>query len=190
MSLVDKEKQAIKFIKNIPKENTQIAFSGGKDSIVLYYLCKEAGVDFPVIYGNTTIDPVGTKELIRNYYPDVEILNPKKSFFKLVEEKGLPTRVGRFCCEHLKERYGIGKNNIEGIRWEESNSRKKYEPEQCDTRKWMKGAKHYYPIINFTTKDVWSVINKNGLKTLPYYHEPYNWKRHGCVGCPLASPKQ
>ena len=81
MSLVDKEKQAIKFIKNIPKENTQIAFSGGKDSIVLYHLCKDAGVDFPIIYGNTTIDPVGTKKLIREHYSDVVILNPEKSFF-------------------------------------------------------------------------------------------------------------
>ena len=187
MNKIDK---AIKFIQSIPTKNTQVAFSGGKDSIVLYHLCKLAEIDVPIIYGNTTIDPVGTKQLIREHYPDVKILNPEKSFFKLVEEKGLPTRVGRFCCQHLKENYGIGKNNIEGVRWEESSKRAKYDPEQCDTRSWMKGAKHYYPIIDFTEKDVWKIIKDNNLKTLPYYHEPYNWKRHGCVGCPLAGGKQ
>lgn len=144
----------------------------------------------PIIYGNTTIDPVGTKKLIRENYSDIKIINPEKSFFQLVADKGLPTRVGRFCCEHLKERYGIGKNNLEGVRWEESSKRAKYEPEQCDSRKWMKGAKHYYPIIDFTEKEVWQIIKSNNLKTLPYYHSPYNWTRHGCVGCPLASGSQ
>lgn len=190
MSLLKKEKRAIRFINNIPKENTQLAFSGGKDSIVLYYLLKLSNLDIPIIYGNTTIDPPGTKKLINDYYSDVNILNPKKSYFKLIEQKGLPTRVGRFCCEHLKERYGIGKNNIEGIRSGESNKRKLYEPEQCDTRKWMKGAKHYYPILDFTEREVWHIIKSNNLKTLPYYYMPYNFKRHGCVGCPLTTKHQ
>ena len=190
MSLLSKEKQIIKFIKNIPVENTQNCFSCGKDSIVLWYFIKMANVNIPSIYGNTTIDPIGAKKLIKEHYSDVKILQPKTNFFKLVAETGLPTRVGRFCCQHLKEFHGIGKNNIEGIRREEGSKRAKYEPIQCDTRKWMKGAQHYYPIIDLTTREIWKIINDNNLTTLPYYHAPYNWKRHGCVGCPLASPKQ
>jgi phosphoadenosine phosphosulfate reductase len=190
MKLEEKISRAVVFMQSIPKENTQVAFSGGKDSIALYHIHKLSGMNFPIRYSNTTIDPPGTMSFIRRNYPDVEIINPKKSFYKLIEERGLPTRVGRFCCQELKENYGIGKNNIEGVRWQEGSKRSKYEPEQCDTRTWMKGAKHYYPIINFTERDVWAVINQNNLKTLPYYHAPYNWKRHGCVGCPLATKKQ
>lgn len=190
MSLLEKENQAIKFIKSVPTENAQIAFSGGKDSIVLYYLAKQANVDVQIIYGNTTIDPVGTKRLIREHYPDVKILTPPKGFFQLVAEKGLPTRVGRFCCQHLKERYGIGMRNIEGVRREESSKRKIYEPEMCDQRTEMKGAKHYFPILDFSSKEIWQIIKSNDLQTLPYYYPPYNWSRHGCVGCPLASGKQ
>ena len=143
MSLYKKEKSAIEFIKKIPVENTQVAFSMGKDSVVLYYLIKQAGINVPIIYRNTTIDPAGTISIIKNYYSDVIISNPNNSFYKLIENRGLPTRVGRFCCQELKEIIGVGKNNIEGIRWDESDSRKKYEPEQCDTRSWMKKAKHF-----------------------------------------------
>lgn len=187
---LEKEKKIIKFINNIPIENTQVAFSGGKDSIVLYYFCKLANIDVPYIYGNTTIDPKGTIKMIKTHYNDVHILQPKNSYYKLIENRGLPTRVGRFCCQELKEIYGIGKNNIEGVRWEESSKRNKYEPIQCDSRAWMKNAKHYYPIIDLTENDIWQIIKTNNLPYLPYYDEPYNWKRHGCVGCPLSGGKQ
>ena len=167
------------------------AFSGGKDSIVIYDLCKKSGVPIQYIYSNTTIDPPGHISFIRKNYPDVEILQPKASFFKLIELRGLPTRQTRFCCQALKEYYGNNANIIEGLRIDEGIKRGKRlkdlkEPSQCDTR--VKGKQHIYPILNWMEKDVWEYIHKNNL----VYSELYDkgFKRLGCVGCPLAQQKE
>lgn len=189
--MTTKTEQAIRFLKQIPEgEDLFFAHSGGKDSVVCYDLIKRAGIKCSYKYNNTTIDPPKTIQFLKTNYPDVQIVNPPKSFFKLIEERGLPTRVGRFCCDELKERSGIGKRIIEGVRAAESTTRKQYEPEQCDTRKKMKGAKHYFPILNWSDKEVWQYIRENNIPYMIYYDSPYNFKRHGCVGCPLAGGKQ
>ncbi|MDB0761567.1 phosphoadenosine phosphosulfate reductase family protein [Phocaeicola vulgatus] len=101
-----------------------LGFSGGKDSVVILDLAERAGIKYNAIYANTTVDPPGTISFIKRHYPQVRIIHPEKSFFQLVEEKGLPSRLRRFCCERLKERYGIGKRSIEGMRAAESRNRK------------------------------------------------------------------
>ena len=186
-----KEQQSIDFLRSIYQDKPlNLGFSGGKDSVVILDLAERAGIVYDAIYANTTVDPPGTINFIKKNYPQVQIMHPKKSFFKLIEEKGFPSRLRRFCCEELKERYGIGKRSIEGMRVSESRNRKDYEPEQCDTRKWMKGAKHILPILTWSEEDVWSYIRKYGLPYSKYYDAPYNLSRHGCVGCPLCNYKQ
>lgn len=184
-------KRSIDLIQKLQtNEIYNLGFSGGKDSIVLLDLAKRSQVPFNAVYSNTTMDPPGTINFIRENYPEVKIVNPKESFFKLVARKGLPSRQRRWCCEILKENYGIGKRNLEGMRWEESSKRSVYEPEQCDVRKKMKGATHVLPILHWTESQIWGYIHKQKLPYMKYYDAPYNFKRHGCVGCPLASKKQ
>ena len=188
---MDKIQQSIDFLRKLETDEPFcLGFSGGKDSVVILDLAKRAGVRFTATYANTTVDPPGTISFIKNNYPQVVIRHPEKSFFQLVSEKGFPSRMRRFCCEKLKERYGIGKRTIEGMRAEESSKRALYEPEQCDSRKWMKGAKHILPILSWSEDDVWHYIRKRGLPYSKYYDPPYNLTRHGCVGCPLANKHQ
>ena len=61
-----------------------LAFSGGKDSAVLYYLAKDAGVQFRAFYNVTTIDPPENVYYIREHFPDVEFVHPPENFFWLV----------------------------------------------------------------------------------------------------------
>lgn len=189
--IIIKVDRAIRFLRSIDKGNPlTLGFSGGKDSLVIYDLARESGIQFTAVHSVTTVDPPGTISFIKKYYPDVVIDRPETTFFKLIEEKGMPGRLKRFCCERLKERSGIGKYFIDGSRADESSTRIDYEPEQCDTRKWMKGCIHYYPILNWTEEDVWGYIREKNLPYSKYYDAPYNFKRHGCVGCPLSYYKQ
>lgn len=166
-----------------------LGFSGGKDSVVILDLAKKAGVKFDAIYALTTIDPPSTTKFIKENYPEVNIIRPDKTFFKLVKERGLPSRIRRFCCEELKERYGIGKISIEGMRRSEGRKRKEYDYFQCDSRKWMKGAKHILPILDWSDSHVWDYIKENNLPYMYTYDNPFNFSRLGCIGCPLQSKK-
>ena len=189
MSLQNKINQSKRFLDTVVTnmDNLYIANSGGKDSTVVYFLAKEIGVTLPVFHNNTTIDPDGTLQFIRETMPDTIINHPKESFYQLVERKGLPTRLNRYCCEILKESGGVGKNTIEGVRSAESKGRQGRDYIQCDTRKSMKGAKHIYPIYDWTDDDVWAFIKTRGLPVAPCYAK--GMCRLGCVGCPQISRK-
>lgn len=68
-SMVD---QAIEIMRHYePPEGYWLAFSGGKDSIVLYRLAELAGVRFDAHYSLTTIDPPELVWFIRREYPSV-----------------------------------------------------------------------------------------------------------------------
>lgn len=62
----------IKFAKIAESLNFKIAvaFSGGKDSQVIYDLCKRSGIPFTA-YFNHSFESSTTLQFIREYYPDV-----------------------------------------------------------------------------------------------------------------------
>jgi phosphoadenosine phosphosulfate reductase len=187
---VNLEERAIKFIKTVANATDKELFSGnsgGKDSAIVDYLLQESGIKYHSYYTNTTIDPAGTLGHLRKLYPHTEILQPKESFYQLVERKGLPTRLNRYCCEFLKEYGSVGKIVFEGVRSAESRGRQNRDYVQCDNRKWQKGAQHVYPIYDWTDDDVWNFIEEKKIVLAPAYSNGLN--RLGCVGCPQVSRK-
>ena len=182
---------AIKLLQSTPQDGPiELCYSGGKDSDVILELAKMAGIPFDAIYKNTTIDPPGTIQHCRER--GVRIVQPKKSFFKIVEESSMPTRFSRFCCKYLKE-YKIHDRAILGIRRDESTKRaKRYtEPEQCRVFSKNEKVRQYYPILYWTTEDVARFIEQNNIQCAPIYYDDlgvfHAERRLGCLGCPLAA---
>lgn len=171
-----------------PPEGLYVAFSGGKDSVVLLDLVRKAGVKHDVHYNLTTVDPPELVHFIRKEYPDVQVHRPSMSMWQLIVKKRMPpTRVVRYCCEYLKERRGTGNREANrivttGIRWAESVRRgKRRMVEQCRSHS---GKSFLHPIIDWSNDDVWTYIRRFNLPTCSLYAEGY--KRIGCVMCSMA----
>lgn len=192
MSSLDKKvKRAIKLLQSIPQDgDIEVSYSGGKDSDVILELAKMAGIKYRAIYKNTTIDPPGTIKHCRE--KGVEILQPKESFFHLVERKGIPTRRARFCCAELKE-YKVLDRAIQGIRRSESIKRRdRYkEPEICRVYGKDEKVKIYLPILDWTDEDVARFIAERGIQCHSLYYDEdgkfHSERRLGCIGCPMKS---
>lgn len=180
--------------KSHPDDTIEVAYSGGKDSDVILQLAKEAGINYRAIYKNTTIDPPGTIAHVRAM--GVEVLQPKQSFLKLVEQKGMPNRYARFCCEKLKE-YKVLDVVVMGVRRAESAKRAENYNEPTECRYYGSKKNHVeaiYPILEWSNNDVREFIQDRGITLAPLYYDKngalHVERRLGCVGCPLASRKQ
>ena len=183
----DKVEQALTVIKmHQVKEGYYLAFSGGKDSVVIYRLAQMAGVDFDAHYNMTTVDPPELVNFIRERYPDVEMSRPDMTMWELIPKKRMPpTRLVRYCCDVLKEREGDGRLVMTGIRAAESNARAMRCVFEQDNRK--KDKFYLNPIIDWSDKDVWDFIKEQEIDYCSLYDEGFH--RLGCIGCPMQGPK-
>jgi phosphoadenosine phosphosulfate reductase len=121
---------------------------------------------------------------------------------------GTPTRYQRWCCKYLKEYGGQGWYVITGVRWAESINRRSravneiqgktksegiYLNNDNDMKRRLnemclqKQRLVLNPIIDWSDSDVWEYIKLRKLPVNPLYKPPYNFKRVGCVGCPLGN---
>lgn len=163
-----------------------LAFSGGKDSVVIKHLAAAAGVKFESWYNNTTIDPPELVQFVKRVHPDVQWNNPKQNMMRRMVEKsiGPPTRIARWCCEEYKEQGGNGwPVKVIGVRVAESARRAKL----WKTFVRNRNEGHILcPILYWTDEDVWRYIRENEIPYCKLYDEGF--KRLGCVGCPLGGP--
>lgn len=182
-----------------------LAFSGGKDSVAIYWLAKLAGVRFSAHYHLTTVDPPELVYFIRQRYRDVRMERPELTMWDLIVKKQVPPlRKMRYCCEWLKERGGEGAFTVTGVRWQESKNRKKRSNLEILTSKnpiylnsdneenrrqvescAIKGKRVLNPIIDWTEEDVWRFIRLYQVPYCPLYDQGFC--RIGCIGCPMAS---
>jgi phosphoadenosine phosphosulfate reductase len=163
-----------------------LAFSGGKDSQVIYDLAERAGVPFVARYGVTSLDPPELVRFIRAQYPTVGFVRqPKALLNRLVDRSnGPPTRMARWCCEEYKEQGGKGYAKIIGVRAAESPNR---------AAMWRVVVPHrtngliVCPILYWTDADVWGYHRERGLPHCCLYDQGF--KRLGCIGCPMGGSK-
>jgi len=184
---IDKVKEAIQALRDHePKEGYYLAFSGGKDSIVIYDLAERAGVKFTAWFHLSTVDPPELLRYLLKYYPYPRIRRvvPKMTMWNLIVKKRMPpTRLARYCCEYFKENGGEGGTAVTGVRRAESSKRRKrelYEEAYGGKRMILN------PIISWTDQDVWEYIRTYKMPYCELYDQ--GMKRIGCIGCPMGHP--
>lgn len=183
-----------------------VGFSGGKDSQVVYDLCKRANIDF-IAYYNVAFESNTTKKFIKDNYPSVIWRRVHKlGFIENIAKKHnglLPTVQKAYCCEDYKHntKY-IDDCTILGVRKEESRARSgrtalafknKTTQKKINVEEFFKdrctsiGSKsiiQLLPIVEWSEQDVWHYIKKYNLPINPEYKYQ---NRVGCIICPKTN---
>lgn len=214
----DKIQVAINRFKEFePEEGYYLAFSGGKDSIVIKKLAELSKVKFDSHYNWTTVDPPELLKYIKKYHPDTTIEKPDITMWQLIPKKKMPpTRLVRYCCSELKEKGGIGRFVVTGVRWAESSRRKnsrnmvefdRYGSQSKKAKEnrelflmndnegkrrmieqcTIKGKHILNPVIDWTDKDIWDFIKMYDVPYCKLYDQGFD--RLGCIGCPMQGTK-
>jgi phosphoadenosine phosphosulfate reductase len=183
-----------------------VAFSGGKDSIVLLELVKKAlpRSGFVVVFGDTGMEFSDTYDVITKIEEqcradDIEFYRAA-SHFKPEESWrlfGPPSRVLRWCCsvhkstpQTLKLREVLGKNDyvgmdFVGVRAHESAARADYDYENYSKK--QKGQYSHNSILEWSSAEIWLYIYAHGLVINETYKKGNS--RAGCLFCPMGGGK-
>ena len=181
-----------------------VAFSGGKDSIVLLDLVKRAlpASRFVVIFGDTGMEFPDTYALVDKveaqcradgiaFHRAASHLKPEESWRLF----GPPSRVLRWCCsvhkaapQTMKLREIFHKNDFVGmdfvgVRAEESASRAEYDVENFGKK--QRGQYSHNSILEWTSAEVWTYLFWRNLPVNDAYKKGNS--RAGCLFCPLGS---
>lgn len=217
---VKRLKEAAEMSQTLYEQPLVITYSGGKDSDTILKLAQIAKIPFEVLHSHTTADAPETVYHVRNKFRELELAGVKcdidyhvqadgtrVTMWNLIPKKLMPpTRVVRYCCAALKEGGGENRFIVTGVRWDESNARKKSrgilevmaskrenkivlsndndEDRRLFETCQMKGKRVVNPIVDWTTRDVLDFCSENKVRLCPLYAN--GWRRVGCVGCPIA----
>jgi phosphoadenosine phosphosulfate reductase len=191
---VRQAKEIVKVASDI-FDNLPIAFSGGKDSLVVLHIALEIDPNFPVIYNDTTVEFPETIQYVRKLQErwgfDLHITKCETSFFKKVREVGWANHENRWCCRPYKDEPALEfmasrgfEAEITGTTRTESIYRRSLTPIKIP--KYKPAIIRVHPIYDWNEWEVWRYIRENGLDYNPLYSMGY--RRIGCWCCPLNGP--
>ncbi len=181
-----------------PDNNVAVAFSGGKDSEVVLYLCLQVNPDVPVVFNNTGVEYPETVNFVsaitEAWNLNIIITHPEKTFWQCIKQYGFPRgtksekhSVAR-CCYWLKEKpmlLSIRQNGWLGYFTGETaiESRLRMFASLRGTCIHLKREKvcKIKPILWWTQEEVWEFIHREGLPVNEAYSK--GAKRVGCMPC-------
>ncbi|MDR0705542.1 MAG: phosphoadenosine phosphosulfate reductase family protein [Planctomycetaceae bacterium] len=186
---------------------TYIAFSGGKDSVVLLDLCHRVlPLSVPVVFSDTDMELPDTYkvwEKIQKRYPDRKFMRVQanKSAIENWQLFGPPSRVLRWCCSVHKSTPAIlalrnpsiskDFNSASkllcfvGVRKDESVRRSEYE--DIGDGKKNSNQTQATPILEWSAHEIWFYILQKNLIINKAYRK--GLQRVGCVLCPMSSDR-
>lgn len=202
------EKTAIDYIKKIYEEFSSqgnefvVAFSGGKDSLVLLDLVSKALAPdkFTVIFSDTGMELSATYQSVEKskehwnslkFYEAKSHLNPKDSW----EEFGPPGRRMRWCCtvhksaptilllRKITRKHEIKVVVFDGVRAEESTSRANREELSIGTKNI--NQTNCSPILKWNTAELFIYLLHYDILFNDAYRK--GLFRVGCIVCPMSS---
>lgn len=196
-------KSAYKFIRDRYSDwedridDVTVAFSGGKDSIVVADLVRRAlkskGVTPTLFFADTTLELPDTYIFIEQLGGMGKIVrtSPDVDFFELCDVLDPPSKMMRWCCTVLKAasankmilRYDGDVLNFDGIRKAESRSRSKYPPVRRNPKVPRQITAR--PILDWSSLAVWLYIFWRKLPINEAYKKGFS--RVGCGICPFNS---
>lgn len=170
-----------------------VSFSGGKDSLVVLNLARNALKHRPAAYFiNTGLEFPDNPEYVKRVCKDLDIelfeINAGNTFWEHLEKLGPPAKDCRWCCNICKlvpinhEHGGKAHLNLDGKRRYESFTRSRIPSKEENPL--VPGQVNIYPIRNWRAIEVWLYIYWKGLEYNSLYDKGF--ERVGCWLCPAA----
>ena len=192
------EKEAVEFVKRIvDKYNLPaiVSFSGGKDSLVTYYIVKLAIGDVPALFNDTGLELPSLIDYVKDFAAKrkIKLLEARAGdvFWRALDVMGPPARDYRWCCKTCKmapialltkKEFPEGVLCFVGQRKYESAMRA-LSPRVWRNR-WLPRVVAASPIQDWTNMDVWLYIMWRKLPVNPLYFRGLD--RLGCWLCPAS----